>query len=277
MSLAAQIIANHKHCDVASGLSPKHCAWSCQTNSERTSLLVAAQKVDWNLYDRTNKSKAFCLYPNPCDELSLVFPDSVLPETKQACGFCLHDCKQLCLWWVCHPPKCELSRFRNLHTFGSMRNSLSPLLSRHFRGVRFFYCSIHVSTHVTGRVLSQEQRQATLTPPQKIPTRGRVWTQLKQDSKSQPKLVCESVCAFIRLRATRVKRLLRDSCSGAKALRLPTLRFTCRRHLHLFSRMVAVSCTQSWRQIWDANCRTTIHVHHIHVLKTNASCKINPL
>ena len=40
--------------------------------------------------------------------------------------------------------------------------------------------------------------------------------------------------------ATRVKRLLRDSCSGAKALRLPTLRFTCRRHLHRFSRMVAV-------------------------------------
>ena len=68
MSLAAQIIANRKHCDVASGFSPKHCAWSWQTNSERTSLLVAAQKVDWNRYHRTNKSKAFCLYLGPCHE-----------------------------------------------------------------------------------------------------------------------------------------------------------------------------------------------------------------
>ena len=168
MSLVAQIIANHTRCDVASGLSPKHCAWSCQTNSERTSLLVAAQKLKWNRCRRTNKSKAFCLYPKPCHELSLVFPDSLLPKTKQACGFYLHDCKQLCLWLVCHPSKCELSRFRNLPTFGSMHNSLSvsPLLSRHFRGVRFFYC--HVSTHATGRVLPQEQKQATFNTPQRF-------------------------------------------------------------------------------------------------------------
>ena len=38
--------------------------------------------------------------------------------------------------------------------------------------------------------------------PQKIPTLGRLWTLLKQDSKSQPKLACESACAFIRRRAT---------------------------------------------------------------------------
>ena len=31
-------------------------------------LLVAAQKVDWNRYHRTNKSKAFCLYLGPCHE-----------------------------------------------------------------------------------------------------------------------------------------------------------------------------------------------------------------
>ena len=82
--------------------------------------------------------------------------------------------------------------------------------------------------------------------PQKNRTHGRLWTLLKQDSNSQPKLACESACAFIRLRATRVKRLLRDSCSGAKALRLPTRRFTCRRHLHWFSQMPAVCCSKLW-------------------------------
>ena len=55
--------------------------------------------------------------------------------------------------------------------------ALAVQIGRSFTGVTgkldtfaawFFYCSIHVSTHVTGRVLSQEQRQATLAPLKKI-------------------------------------------------------------------------------------------------------------
>ena len=163
------------------------------------------------------------------------------------------------------PAKMWTEPFRNLHTFvfyaqPSFNSAFATLLQ-------------HPCEHSCDwKSIVAGAKAGYYNTPQKIPTLGRLWTLLKQDSKSQPKLACESACAFIRLRATRVKRLLRDSCSGAKALRLPTLRFTCRRHLQYIDfpewlQYVAVSCAQSWRQIWDANCGTTIHVLHVHVPK----------